>query len=435
MNFWSASGNIYIKKRTYPEFLVFFVLLFPFFESFLTELLPLPRATRYIVDVAIVVLFLAVFLRGNFVLKSNLMPFFFLVGLFFCYVLISYVFNFQSPFYFFWGLRNNFRFYIVFFAFAVIIAEDDAKFILKFLDYLFWINAVISLFQFFVLHVRQDYLGGLFGVSGGSNGHTLVFFSIIVGKSLLATFDNEEKPLYCILKCGTSLLIAAMAEMKFYFFCFIMILFITSFITRFTLRKFVIIISALVSIAVFSLLLSSIFADGANFLNWERFIELATKEHYSSEGDLNRLFAIPTLMKNHVTEPLQQLFGLGLGNCGSSNISLFNTPFYQQYSYLHYTWFASAMMFLETGFVGLILYILFFILCLISSIKDLRQGEGNRLFCQMAIVMSILSVVLMFYNASLQIDAAYMVYFVLALPFLHKRTETKSVRAEASIEK
>ena len=123
-------------------------------------------------------------------------------------------------------------------------------------------------------------------------------------------------------------------------------------------------------------------------------------------------------MKNYVTEPLQQIFGMGLGNCDLSELSIFNSTFHQKYEFLHYSWFSSAMMFLETGFVGIAIYISFFVICLKRAVSDLKSGMGNKLFCQLTVIMAVMCIVLFFYNSSLRIESAYMVYFVLALPFM-----------------
>ncbi len=430
MNSSFNRGKLQIKKRTFPEWMVFTILIFPFAYGLLTQVLPLPGAIRFSLDAIIVFLFVGFFIKNRFMIKRSVLPSFVLIALIFTYTLAVYVINFQSPFYYVWGVRNLFRFYAAFLIFTSFVEEDLATLLLKWLDALFWINALTSFVQFFVMGVRQDYLGGLFGASGGTNGYTLIFFSIVVSKSLLATFNGTENTILCICKCITSLLVAAMAEMKFYFFVFILILIFTSALTRITKRKLAIVIGAVLAVIVASFLLAYIFENSENFLTLERLVQLATKEHYSSQEDLNRLSAIPTLMKSYVTEPLQQIFGLGLGNCDTSQISIFNSVFYQQYSYLHYTWLTSAMLFLETGFVGLILYISFFVMCLVYSIRQLKRGAGNRLFCQMGIVMSILCCVLMFYNSSLRIEAAYMAYFVLALPFLSSTKKESKADAE-----
>ena len=88
------------------------------------------------------------------------------------------------------------------------------------------------------------------------------------------------------------------------------------------------------------------------------------------------------------------------------------------------------MLFLETGFVGLAIYISFFVICCVYSIRQLRNGQGNRLFCQMGIIVSVLCVILLFYNASMRTEPAYMAYFILSLPFLARTEKINNVGNE-----
>ncbi|MBE6903050.1 MAG: hypothetical protein E7480_00380 [Ruminococcaceae bacterium] len=286
------------------------------------------------------------------------------------------------------------------------------------MDIIFWINLAITIYQFAVLKVHQDLLGGIFGVNASANGYMLVFFCIVIGRSLLKTFDGNESYVYCALKCAASLVIAAMAEMKFYYFAFVLILVVAACLTRFTKEKIVFLILAFVIVVAAASLLTFWYSEFDNFFSLETLFELATKENYSSENDINRLSAISVMMDKYIVEPGQQIFGKGLGNCDGSDVSIFNSPFYQNYSFLHYSWFAFVMIFLETGFVGLGLFLAFFVLCAVYSRKQLKNNTGNRLFCQLGILMAILSIVIAFYNASLRIEAGYMVYFALALPFM-----------------
>ena len=122
-----------------------------------------------------------------------------------------------------WGLRNNFRFYIAFFAFILFFDQEDANFFINLFDKIFWLNAAVSLVQF-AMGYRQDYLGGLFGVEKGCNAYSIIFFSIIIGKSLLCFMEQKESALLCFSKCGAALIISAMAELKFYFIIFVLIL-------------------------------------------------------------------------------------------------------------------------------------------------------------------------------------------------------------------
>ena len=251
-----------------------------------------------------------------------------------------------------------------------------------------------------------------------ANGYTLVFFCIVIGKSLLQAFEGQERYVTCFLKCITSLVVAAMAEMKFYYVAFILLLMMAAGLTRFSRGKVLLIVGAIVGIILGSSLLTFWFDGFKGFLSWEMLWKLATKDNYSSADDLNRLSAIFTLMNKYITNVPQQIFGMGLGNCDMSDIPIFNSAFYQQYSYLHYTWFSSAMLFLETGFVGLAIYLGFFVLCVVYSVKQVRRKTGNKMLCQLAIIMGIMCVGITFYGASLRTEAGYMAYFVLALPFL-----------------
>lgn len=413
-----GNQGLKIKKRSFSEWLALFIFFFQFSFGLLFEVFYIPSFLKYLLDVSLIVFLFIFGFKKQLIMNRRVVPAFSVVVLFFVYTLIVYCFNFQSPFYYIWGVRNNFRFYMAFFAFVMCIHSETAEGIFKLLDVIFWINLILSIYQYFVLAVDGDHLGGVFGTWGVTNGYTLILFMIIISKSLLNTFNGNENVFLCILKSAASILVAAMAEMKFYFVVFVILLVLTSFLTKFSRRKFVMVIIASVCVMLGSLLLIYFFEEFDGFFSIKSIWRLATQAHYSSAKDLNRLSAIFVLMKNYITNPLQQLFGMGLGNCDLSDVSIFNSVFYQKYSFLHYSWFSSAMMFLETGFVGIAIYLSFFAVCFASAFSQFKKGTGNRLFCQMTIVMSVMSVALFFYNSSLRIESGYMVYFVLALPFI-----------------
>ena len=93
---------------------------------------------------------------------------------------------------------------------------------------------------------------------------------------------------------------------------------------------------------------------------------------------------------------------------------------------MHYTWLTGAMVFLEMGFVGIVVYIGFFMTCGWNAYKMYKMGSGNKINNQFAFLMSIICLILMFYNSSLRIESAYMMYFILALPFLKTKPNEES---------
>lgn len=416
--------KLLIRNRTFQGWLACVIFVMPFLLAFLQDFLGLPGIVKYIIDVAWVLLLVLMLLQKQ-ITKTETKPLAILVGVFFATTFIIYLFNYQSVFYFLWGVRNNFRYYVAFFAFAMYFDEYDANSCLKFMDILFWLNAVVTMYQFFVLGLNQDFLGGIFGVDKGCNGYSIIFMLIVVGKSVLSFFNGAEKTLVCFLKCGISLVIAAMAELKFYFVVFAFLLIVTSIITKFSLRKFVLYFVAAIFMMFASSLLVEIFGEN-RILTFERIIELITAQNYATTEDLGRFTAIPTISKTIFTQPIQQLVGLGLGNCDTSAFAICNTPFYQSFSYLNYTWFSSAFMYLENGIIGLTLYLIFFIVCFILSLKKMKRPDSNKLLCQLSMLMSFFCIIFTFYNSSLRMEVGYLAYFVLALPFVNKDNFNKS---------
>lgn len=416
-------GKLYIKKRPLPQWLAYFIFVMPFLLAFLQNIVGLDSFVKYTIDVAWILTFAILYLRRQVVQDRKFAPFLIFIGVFFAYTLIVYLFNFQSVFYYLWGFRNNFRFYIAFIIFVMMFTEEDTQFCLKFMDVLFWINAVVSLIQFFILGYQQDYLGGIFGVDRGCNSYSIVFFCIVIAKSVLMFMSRQENFFLCFAKCVTALIISAMAELKFFFVIFMIVMLLATVLTSFTWRKFLLIfVSALIVVFAGSLL-TDIFGEN-NQLTFQRLWELATTESYATAEDLSRFTAIPTISNTILTDTPSQLFGMGLGNCDTSAFAICNTPFYQTHSDLHYTWFSSAFLFLETGYIGLALYILFFVMCIVFAFKMSKREGVNKLYCQMAMIMSVVCIILTFYNSSLRVEVAYMVYFVLALPFISAKSDT-----------
>ena len=413
----SSFTKINIRKKTIPECTALFIMFFPFCLSFFIDLLHVPGFIKYALDFAWVTVFFCLFIRKKVSVNKKLIPFVGFVILWLIYVFVTYMFHFQSIFYFLWGLRNNLRFYIAFLGFAAFCSKKAVSPYFQFIDFLFWINACVSFVQFFILGYQQDFLGGIFGVGRGCNANTIILFTVVVTKSILLYLDEKESTAMCFLKSGVSLILAAMAELKFFIIFFVLILFASMMLTKFSWRKLLVLLVMAVLLMLAGSLLTAIFGEHEK-LTLARIIKLATSTSYSSAKDLGRLTAIPTLSKTLLSNLSDRIFGLGLGNCDTSAFAVCNTPFYQMYQGLHYSWFSSAFLFLETGYIGLILNLSFFVMCFILAYKNLKKKENNPLLDQMAVIMAFCCILLTFYNSSLRMEIGYVAYFVLALPFV-----------------
>ena len=413
------NNRLLIQKRTFPEILTYTIFIMPFLLSFLQDTLGLPSFVKYIIDVAWVGAAMSLLFVRRAYIRRDITPLLMIVTLFFFLSVGVYLFNFQSPFYYLWGFRNNFRFYIAFVAFTVFFTTDDIRSCFKLIDIAFWINVVVIFYQFFVLGLKQDYLGGIFGVDRGCNGYLIVFFVITTTKSILSFFNKRESMLLCFTKCALTLMIAAMAELKFFFIVFVLIIVIASAVTKFSWRKVLLYIAASILVMLASVILVQIFGEN-RLISLDNIVNLVSATNYSTTRDLGRFTALPTISNFILTEPLEKIFGFGLGNCDTSTFAICNTPFYQSHSILNYTWLSSAFLFLETGYLGLTIFLLFFVVCFILAYRKRKKKKGNEFFCQMAMIMSVVCVILTFYNSSLRMETGYMVYFILALPFVSK---------------
>ena len=406
---------IYIKKRTPLQWITVFIVVMPLFLQALLQLFRFPSVIKYTIDVAWITAALSMIFVRRIRLNRKLVPFAVFITLFACYCLMVYLFRYQSILYFLWGFRNNFRYYFAFLAFVIFLDRDDIDAIFKLVDVLFVVNFFVSLYQFFVLNLKQDYCGGIFGAETGSNATTLLFFAIVSAKTLLCYMNGNEKVITCGVKCAAMLLVAALAELKFFFVTFVIILILASLLTRFSMKKLALVIISVVFISMAGSLYQMLFETE---LSISSLIEHFSYDHYATAEDVGRFSAIPKILESIHRDWFSRLFGLGLGNCDTASFAIFNTPFFQSHRHMNYLWFSSASWFLETGFVGLLSYLAFYVICYIKSKKLIKHTSGDLLYAQMAVIMSVLCILLTFYNSSLRTDIGFLPFFILALPFV-----------------
>ena len=426
-----------IKKRSQPGWLTWLIVVFPFLFGLLNDFLGLPWAIRYVLDMAWCALLIYMLCYNRHFQFKPIRGILSLVILFFAYTVAVYLVEFQSPLYYLWGFRNNFRVYVALFAFALFLSSRDIEDFLSWFDKIFWINVVVSLLQFFVWGYKGDRLGGIFGTETGANGYTHLYFTIVITKSVLSYLQKQESTWNCVSKCSAAMLVAALAELKFFIAEFALILVLALLFTDFTWRKLWVIIGGTVAFIGCVALLGVVFPGFKGFFSIERLYEYAaSKQGYTGYGDLNRLNAIPQINEQWLTGWSQRLFGFGLGNCDTSNFALVNTPFYKTYGHMHYNWFSYAFMYLECGWIGLVFYFSFFVMTYAKAMKASKRALGKeKVYCMLASIMAICCMLTSIYNGSLRTEMGYMAYFVLSFPYILEREKNSKRRREHLAEK
>ena len=83
-------------------------------------------------------------------------------------------------------------------------------------------------------------------------------------------------------------------------------------------------------------------------------------------------------------------------------------------------------MYLETGYIGLILFFGLFLVLFLLARKSNKSGYADPNHCQIAMTTAIMCMLICIYNSSLRSDSVYMVSFILALPFIKREEAEKS---------
>ena len=410
--------KICIKKRKLEEFSTIYILIIPFLFSTFIELLKLPSAIKYTVDIAVAFSFFMLLMKQKRNKNYNFLKLFVFLFVFYC--IINGLIKFQNLAYILWGFRNNFRFYIFFFACVYFLNAKTVDDLFLKLDKVLYVHIVVLLIQFFVFGYNRDNLGGLFGVRSGCNAWLNIFSVIVVSYTIIMYLNNRYDLKRTLLNCVITLISAAMAELKFFFVEFIVIAVLSSLVTKFTWKKFAIIIGTFIGIILTINLLIYIFPEWSDTMSIQGLLEVAMSDKgYTSSGDMNRLTFLN--MSNQMLDRygVSHFTGMGLGNCEySDSIIWLKTPFYQNYEITHYTWLSLPFFYLENGYIGLLFYIGFFVVIFCYSYMLGKKNQFKKYYFQVTMVISVMCLLISVYNVSMKMECAYMMYFMLAVPFI-----------------
>ena len=170
---------------------------------------------------------------------------------------------------------------------------------------------------------------------------------------------------------------------------------------------------AIVGLLLGIIILEKYFPGSLNYLvDFDKANEYMDASYFGTETfTRNAIFEIAN-SKFFQGDSLRALFGFGIGTCDTS--SYFTSPFYEQYGYMNYRQYGIAMTLLQNGYLGLAIYLIFFVFVFLYAIK---HNYKNKTVMTAVATICIFAVMDSFY-ASLYIDAGYFVFFMLSLPFV-----------------
>lgn len=403
-----------------PKKIIYFELFFVLIMNSLVSLLRFPDSIKYIPDLLNIVLFFFLLInkRNNvsrYKFKKSILIWIFLS--FLLYVTINALFNLTPIYLYLWACRTLLRFFLFFYACVVFLDKKDINKMFYYFHIIFVINFILTAYEFFILRINGDYLGGIFGTIQGANTSTNVFVCIIVLYDLNAYLEKKCKLSTLISITVLALAISAMAELKTLAIEIIVVYIVSILISKPSRKTFISLSVIVIGVLIGYNLLMRIFPDSIQYFFNRMAIINYLSENYDHAYHITRMNAFHDINENFFKHSLlKELFGIGFGNGEVS--AFFVSKFYTLYGSTRYRSFTFAMEYLEIGAIGLILYVSFFILIGIYAIKQIKfQREYGYVF-RSVFILAFLTCFMLWYNDTTRVEIAYLLFSILSYVFI-----------------
>lgn len=430
---------------TTPRYYVYIVLLFTLIMFVLDDIPGIPSAIRYLNDLLVAMLCVFLFFEKNIREQIKRAGIRWILLAILLYSTINILTAWTNRVYVplvVWAVRNTYRFFLFWFACVVFLEKSDLDKLFDLLYKMQYVNLLLVAYQFFGLGLKQDALGGIFG-NGGQFG--LLVYSILLMSYATAKYMAGEYSGFRYWFLNISLcVISVLAEIRIYLYMLAVVVVINMVLSRNSLKKIYVVLGMVLlyflSAALYSVVFpyvdlspnalfaeaksSSVVIDGLSALVDVDVLEGIEVESLTGGYNISRLGAFREIDEVFFKgDIIRNLFGYGFGNCEQSGFAIFTSDFYQTYGKLHYHWFMHQHTFLETGYAGVIGYLLILTAMLLSGYYCFRRNTTDRPILITGITMTAISFVLFIYNSALRIDYAYLIFFSLAIPAVVNKSD------------
>lgn len=411
-----------IKIKSLIKFQLYYLLII----EALISLLHFPSILRYLLDANMILIAILMLIKRN----SGNRQFFGKVLNRYIYLYILLVLTYSIiqfvPFgQIVWAFRNNFFFIIFGIACGRFLDKKDFDNISSNLLKFQILNIVCGLYEFFVLHVKNDNLGGLFGTEQGCNAYLNIYILVISSYAIIMYMHKKMAIARTFCVVISSIVMATLGELKVFYVELVIIIICVILLEKKNSKTFFVVIGGIAGIFIGLQILSISNPESIEILSSpEELIEYSSRSDFGY-GDIriSRMTAITQINEYFFDNDIYlRLFGYGLGACeDSTTFSIFNSSFADRYNYLQYRNISSSMLYLETGMVGLVLFIIIFVLYFQQAQKQKKQLEVHgygHIACLVQII-SILTVFLIWYNSAIRREIAYLTFFVLSALYVY----------------
>lgn len=396
-------------------------ILFIVIVSFLSALGYLPSSLSYSIDAINIILLLISFPKLPSAFKET-KSVAWAILLFCALCLASAVINLVSPVLVIWEAMCLWRIFIYICLAMIYWSWNDFERLMNLFVKLQLLNVIFVLVEFFILGLSQDNLGGMFGIEAGCNAGLNIYMCIVVAWCLRCYIAKNIKVFTLAMTMITCLLIAAIAELKIFYFEFLVIVFIQILFNYPTKKTFGILIGSLLAIWLGLLVFSIVFPAQFKLLaDLDSLMTYADNTNLDSGYGVSRINVFGQISDQFFHNDLfLEMFGFGFGSTTMSSIPFFTSTFSILYEYMKYYYLQTAMVFLQIGFVGTVSYLFPFVLMQVHVLK----GPSNSKLHLMGIRAMYISLFIMFllncmYNNTAHTYYALMWAIVLVGPLLY----------------
>lgn len=318
-----------------------------------------------------------------------------------------------------WELNAVFRIFIFLFIWVAVCRLEDLKEFLHMLYRFQILNFLFACVEFFIMGLQGDNCGGLFGIVSGCNSYANIYLCIVCGYAMNSYLAHGRVNIASLIAtCLMSLAVATFSEIKFFYFEFVIILIVSLLANRFSRKTALLVVAGAALLAVGLNLLSIYYPESYELLfDVEAMAAYDDGSQVATSGyGISRSAPIPQVNAMFFSsDDVEKMFGMGFGSATVSSIDFFASSFYHEYDYLRYYYSPIAMIYIQTGWIGLILYLSVFVCMIIYTIH--LRSRFKRFASDLygfTLVMQAIFVSNCFYNATSRASIAILWAVVLS---------------------
>lgn len=411
------------NKKLYYGILV--LIFGPLFVRFFTENFHMSYAVMPFFDVLCCILVLVAMIINHRKIKLNFIFLLVILSLFF-QVISLFLNGHYSIYGISLSIRSFYRLTFALFLGDLVLNQIELRKIMKYIEWLLIINSIIMTYQYFVMGISQDIIGGTFGDTQGVNEIQNVLCCCVFIYEVLKFLNKKSSVGRIAFYTLLTVYICALAELTAFLVELVIIIILAYLFNNNNIslfKKFSFIFIGLLALFGGIRLYLIAFPDRAFLLSFNNALNyLGNNVSSGNTGvySISRIHPFLQLSNQFFDNNQMKWLGFGLGNCAS------NSNFYFQYfPLLHYDWLSSSMTFLENGYVGVIFFIaeISYVFVRASFLKRmLDKYSDDIVWLDYARILSIICLILFFYNNSLRgIYTSFLIGFMLCIVFVIAR--------------